>query len=88
MGQWTIERTIFFYTMVIATGVYLILAVNLLAFQGLITSKNIEISKDNSKILHHMNENTMSNATLKISQQNHQTLENIYLILKNMSRLH
>jgi len=88
MGQWTIERTIFFYTMVIATGVYLILAVNLLAFQGLITSKNAEISKDNSKVLHRVNEAIASNATLKLQQQNHQTLENIYLILKNMSRLH
>jgi hypothetical protein len=88
MGQWTIERTIFFYTMVIATGVYLILAVNFLSFQGFITSKNEELTHDNSKVLHHMNEALMSNATLNISKENHQTLENIYLILKNMSRLH
>ena len=93
MVQWTIERSIFFYTLILSIGVYAVLAVNLLTLQGLVDTKNTQLGEHNNEILESIlnHSEAMANGTIKtaglnVTEQNHEILNDIRDLLVNISK--
>jgi hypothetical protein len=87
------EKSIFIYAMVITIGVYALLAINFLSLQGIIISKNAQLTQRNALILENMLDRSqaMANGTIKtagfnLSMENNQILHQIHEILDNMNK--
>lgn len=85
-----LEKSMFLYAMLITIGVYATLALTFLNSQGLILSKNAQLTKHNAELLQGILDRSqaMSNGTIKTAGLN-LTMQNNHLlheILENLTK--